>query len=98
MKRITFHNTSKITAELLHSDIHLGGDEFPNCRYLELFEERTVPGPLHKPKQSLVSHFAHDAEGVEPVMFASASLLSLQAGQDLGTQLALILLSLHELV
>lgn len=30
--------------------------------YLELLEECTVPGPLHKPKKCLISHFTHDAE------------------------------------
>ena len=68
------------------------------CLYdLKLLEESTVPGPFHKPKQSLVGHFTHDTEGVEAVVFPTACLLSLQAGQHLGTQLALIRLTLQKL-
>lgn len=65
--------------------------------HLELLEERSVPGPLHNTKQSLVSHFTHDTECIQAVVFASIGLFSLQAGQDLGTQLTLILLTLQDL-
>lgn len=66
--------------------------------HLELLEERAVPGPLHQPKQRLVGHFAHYAERIEAIVFATVGLLSLQACDHLGAELALILLPFQELL
>lgn len=65
--------------------------------HLELLEEGAIPCPLHQAEQGLVSHLAHDAEGVESVVFAPVGLLPLQTRHHLCAQLALVLLALQQL-
>ena len=52
--------------------------------HLELLEECRVPGPLHKPKQSHVSHFVHDAEKVGVFMIDFGQTKKLEEGKKKG--------------
>lgn len=65
--------------------------------YLELTEKDAAACPLHDGEECLVGHLAHEAEGVELLVFASAGLLLLQVGQDLGLNLRLVRLTLKQL-
>lgn len=65
--------------------------------YLKLSEEDAAPRPLNDGKQGLVCHLTHEPKGIEFLMLATAGLLLLQVGQDLGLYLGLIWFTLQEL-
>lgn len=65
--------------------------------HLKLTEEDAAACPLYDGEESLVGHFAHEAKGVELLVFSSAGLLLLKVGHDLGLYLRLIWLTLEQL-